>query len=95
MAVATFDGSTKELRFDSSVTLVPVPGGDVIHIRRRYDAEKKRLLAFLDEQLKSFQHDEKSAAMGILGGTARCERSQLHFPTPHRDVPQDRTVVVR
>ncbi|OAJ52565.1 helicase [Paraburkholderia ginsengiterrae] len=37
-----YDGVS--INADSSVTLVPLPGGDVIHIRRRYEAEKKRLL---------------------------------------------------
>ncbi|MGF6853529.1 hypothetical protein OKW29_002416 [Paraburkholderia sp. CI3] len=44
LAAASFDYDGVSINADSSVTLVPLPGGDVIHIRRRYDAEKKRLL---------------------------------------------------
>jgi SNF2 family DNA or RNA helicase len=40
----SFDYDGVSINVDSSVTLVPMPGGDVIHIRRRYEAEKKRLL---------------------------------------------------
>jgi superfamily II DNA or RNA helicase len=44
LAGVSFDYDGVSINVDSSVTLVPMPGGDVIHIRRRYDAEKKRLL---------------------------------------------------
>ncbi|CAB3705055.1 DEAD/DEAH box helicase [Paraburkholderia rhynchosiae] len=44
LAGVSFDYDGVSINVDSSVTLVPVPGGDVIHIRRRYEAEKKRLL---------------------------------------------------
>jgi superfamily II DNA or RNA helicase len=44
LAAASFDYDGVSINADSSVTLVPLPGGDVIHIRRRYEAEKKRLL---------------------------------------------------
>jgi superfamily II DNA or RNA helicase len=44
LAGVSFDYDGISINVDSSVTLVPVPGGDVIHIRRRYEAEKKRLL---------------------------------------------------
>ncbi|NVI07985.1 DEAD/DEAH box helicase [Paraburkholderia youngii] len=44
LAAASFEYDGVSINADSSVTLVPLPGGDVIHIRRRYDAEKKRLL---------------------------------------------------
>ncbi|SMG58894.1 DEAD/DEAH box helicase [Paraburkholderia susongensis] len=44
LAAVSFDYDGVSINADSSVTLVPLPGGDVIHIRRRYDAEKKRLL---------------------------------------------------
>ncbi|WP_144108089.1 DEAD/DEAH box helicase [Paraburkholderia sp. BCC1886] len=44
LAAVSFDYDGVSINVDSSVTLVPMPGGDVIHIRRRYDTEKKRLL---------------------------------------------------
>ncbi|MFM0226085.1 DEAD/DEAH box helicase [Paraburkholderia dipogonis] len=44
LAGVSFDYDGVSINVDSSVTLVPMPGGDVIHIRRRYEAEKKRLL---------------------------------------------------
>ncbi|MCC8397551.1 DEAD/DEAH box helicase [Paraburkholderia sp. MMS20-SJTR3] len=44
LAAVSFDYDGVSISADSSVTLVPLPGGDVIHIRRRYEAEKKRLL---------------------------------------------------
>ncbi len=44
LAGVSFDYEGVSINVDSSVTLVPMPGGDVIHIRRRYEAEKKRLL---------------------------------------------------
>jgi superfamily II DNA or RNA helicase len=44
LAGVSFDYDGVSINVDSSVTLVPLPGGDVIHIRRRYEAEKKRLL---------------------------------------------------
>ncbi|NML30019.1 DEAD/DEAH box helicase [Paraburkholderia antibiotica] len=44
LAAVSFDYDGVSINADSSVTLVPLPGGDVIHIRRRYEAEKKRLL---------------------------------------------------
>jgi len=44
LAAVSFDYDGVSINADSSVTLVPLPGGDVIHIRRRYDTEKKRLL---------------------------------------------------
>ncbi|SIT39734.1 putative helicase [Paraburkholderia ribeironis] len=44
LAAVSFDYDGVSINVDSSVTLVPMPGGDVIHIRRRYEAEKKRLL---------------------------------------------------
>ncbi|WP_341319356.1 DEAD/DEAH box helicase [Paraburkholderia sp. IMGN_8] len=44
LAGVSFDYEGISINVDSSVTLVPVPGGDVIHIRRRYEVEKKRLL---------------------------------------------------
>ncbi|MCC8404493.1 DEAD/DEAH box helicase [Paraburkholderia sp. MMS20-SJTN17] len=44
LAAANFDYDGVSINADSSVTLVPLPGGDVIHIRRRYDTERKRLL---------------------------------------------------
>jgi len=43
-ATASFDYDGVSIKAESSSTLVPVPGGSVLHIRRRYDAEKKRLL---------------------------------------------------
>ncbi len=43
-AAVSFDYEGVSIKSDSSATLVPVPGGSVIHIRRRYDAEKQRLL---------------------------------------------------
>ena len=43
-ATASFDYDGVSIKAESSATLVPVPGGSVLHIRRRYDAEKKRLL---------------------------------------------------
>ncbi|MFM0689166.1 DEAD/DEAH box helicase [Paraburkholderia strydomiana] len=44
LAGVSFDYDGVSINVDSSVTLVPMPGGDVIHIRRRYEVEKKRLL---------------------------------------------------
>ncbi|MEC5408577.1 DEAD/DEAH box helicase [Paraburkholderia sp. MPAMCS5] len=44
LAGVSFDYDGVSINADSSVTLVPVPRGDVIHIRRRYEVEKKRLL---------------------------------------------------
>ncbi|NIF77298.1 helicase [Paraburkholderia sp. Cy-641] len=44
LAAVSFDYDGVSINADSGVTLVPLPGGDVIHIRRRYEAEKKRLL---------------------------------------------------
>ncbi|WP_233835360.1 DEAD/DEAH box helicase [Paraburkholderia sp. ZP32-5] len=44
LAAVSFDYDGVSINADSSVTLVPLPGGDVIHIRRRYDVEKRRLL---------------------------------------------------
>ncbi|MFM0737524.1 DEAD/DEAH box helicase [Paraburkholderia xenovorans] len=44
LAGVSFDYEGVSINVDSSVTLVPMPGGDVIHIRRRYEVEKKRLL---------------------------------------------------
>ncbi|WGS53414.1 DEAD/DEAH box helicase [Paraburkholderia sp. D15] len=44
LAGVSFDYDGVSINVDSNVTLVPMPGGDVIHIRRRYEAEKKRLL---------------------------------------------------
>ena len=44
LAGVSFDYDGVSINVDSSVTLVPMPGGDVIHIRRRYEIEKKRLL---------------------------------------------------
>ncbi|WP_027801735.1 DEAD/DEAH box helicase [Paraburkholderia dilworthii] len=44
LAGVSFDYDGISINVDSSVTLVPMPGGDVIHIRRRYEVEKKRLL---------------------------------------------------
>jgi hypothetical protein len=44
LAGVSFDYDGVSINADSSVTLVPMPGGDVIHIRRRYEVEKKRLL---------------------------------------------------
>ncbi|WP_025600624.1 DEAD/DEAH box helicase [Burkholderia sp. WSM2230] len=44
LAGVSFDYDGVSINVDSSVTLVPVPGGEVIHIRRRYEVEKKRLL---------------------------------------------------
>jgi superfamily II DNA or RNA helicase len=43
-AAVSFDYEGVSIKSESSATLVPVPGGSVIHIRRRYDAEKQRLL---------------------------------------------------
>jgi superfamily II DNA or RNA helicase len=43
-ATASFDYEGVSIKLDSNATLVPVPGGSVLHIRRRYDAEKQRLL---------------------------------------------------
>ena len=43
-ATVSFDYEGVSIKSESSATLVPVPGGSVIHIRRRYDAEKQRLL---------------------------------------------------
>jgi superfamily II DNA or RNA helicase len=43
-ATASFDYEGVSIKAESSATLVPVPGGSVLHIRRRYDTEKKRLL---------------------------------------------------
>jgi superfamily II DNA or RNA helicase len=43
-AAVSFDYEGVSIKPDSSATLVPVPGGSVIHIRRHYDAEKQRLL---------------------------------------------------
>ena len=44
LAGVSFDYDGVSINVDSSVTLVPVPGGEVLHIRRRYEVEKKRLL---------------------------------------------------
>ncbi|MGF6774235.1 superfamily II DNA or RNA helicase [Paraburkholderia sp. GAS199] len=44
LAGVSFDYDGVSINVDSSVTLVPMPGGDVMHIRRRYEVEKKRLL---------------------------------------------------
>ncbi|CAB3686780.1 RNA polymerase-associated protein RapA [Paraburkholderia phenoliruptrix] len=44
LAGVSFDYDGVSINVDSSVTLVPMPGGDVMHIRRRYEIEKKRLL---------------------------------------------------
>ena len=43
-ATVSFDYEGVAIKAESSATLLPVPGGSVIHIRRRYNAEKQRLL---------------------------------------------------
>jgi superfamily II DNA or RNA helicase len=44
VATVAFDYEGVSVRTDSRATLVPLPGGGVIQIRRRYDDEKQRLL---------------------------------------------------
>ncbi|MDE1182540.1 DEAD/DEAH box helicase [Paraburkholderia sp.] len=44
IASVSYDYEGIGINADSSATLVPVPGGKVIHLRRRYDAERQRLL---------------------------------------------------
>jgi superfamily II DNA or RNA helicase len=43
-ATVSFDYEGVSIKAESHATLVPLPGGSVIHIRRRYDTEKQRLL---------------------------------------------------
>ena len=43
-AAVSFDYEGVSIKAESRATLVPLPGGSVIHIRRRYDTEKQRLL---------------------------------------------------
>ncbi|WP_144155100.1 DEAD/DEAH box helicase [Paraburkholderia sp. BCC1885] len=43
-AAVSFDYEGVSVKAESRATVVPLPGGNVIHIRRRYDTEKQRLL---------------------------------------------------
>lgn len=51
-ATVSFDYEGVSIRPESSATVVPVPGGSVLHIRRRYDTEKQRLLELRKVGLK-------------------------------------------
>jgi superfamily II DNA or RNA helicase len=51
-ATVSFDYEGVSIKPESSATLVPLPGGSVIHIRRRYDAEKQRLLELRKARLQ-------------------------------------------
>ncbi|HEY1995800.1 DEAD/DEAH box helicase [Paraburkholderia sp.] len=44
IATVSFDYEGVSIKADSNATIVPLPGGNMIHVRRRYDTEKQRLL---------------------------------------------------